>query len=329
MNLHRTLAARILQLVLLAFLVTSATFFLSALTPGDFFTRLEASPSVSPETVDRLREQYGLHQPVHLRYLRWLSNSFRLDLGYSLSYGRPVAEVVGDALGNTFCLGIPALLLGLGAGIWLGSFHALRRESASGALMELASAMALSLPSLVLGLGALLFAAQSQWFPVGGMESLRAADAGTFGRLLDRLHHLVLPVACLTLPVLVSVERLQYASVSDTLDQPYVRSAISRGIGSARIFLHYLVRPSLNPVLSAAGPMLGAVLSGSLVLEWIFAWPGLGRITYDALFNRDVFLLLGCVGSSSILLVLGNLTADILLYLLDPRTRASAAGGRP
>lgn len=125
-----------------------------------------------------------------------------------------------------------------------------------------------------------------------------------------------------------SVERIQYTATRGTLQELYIRSAQSRGLAPSRIFFQHLVRPSLNPILSTLGPMFAAMLSGSLVLEWIFSWPGLGKVTYDALFNRDIFLLIGCVASGSLLLVLGNLTADILLYGLDPRTRDSSNGIR-
>jgi peptide/nickel transport system permease protein len=118
------------------------------------------------------------------------------------------------------------------------------------------------------------------------------------------------------------VERIQYSATQNSAEQPYVRLARSRGLSEARIFFHYILRPGLNPVLSVSGPVLGGVLSGSLVLEVIFDWPGLGQITYDALFNRDIFLLAGCVMGSSILLIAGNLLADLALMTLDPRTRA-------
>ena len=143
----------------------------------------------------------------------------------------------------------------------------------------------------------------------------------------DRLYHLFLPVVCLTIPVLAYVERTQRAAVQGVDNQLYLRCARSRGLGDLRLFFHYTVRPGLNPVLSIAGPMLGGILSGSLVLEVIFAWPGLGQITYDALYNRDLYLLAGCVLGSSILLVLGNLLADLAILVLDPRTRSSIRKG--
>jgi peptide/nickel transport system permease protein len=272
--------------------------------------------------VEQLRHKYGLDQPFYIQFFRWLKNLLRFDLGYSLFYQRPVTAVVADALSKTLWIGIPALILGFGGGIILGAFHGILGRHPLGRCLDLFSAVSLSLPSLLLGLMALLFAAHTQWFPLGGMGSLESPDAGFWLWAADRIRHLILPVACLTIPVLASVERIQYAATRGLRDELYFRSARSRGLSGSHFFWHYILRPGLNPVLSISGPMLGGVLSGSLILEVIFAWPGLGQITYDALFNNDLFLLAGCVVGSSLLLVTGNLLADAALATFDPRTRS-------
>jgi peptide/nickel transport system permease protein len=320
-KIYSFLLKRLAQLVALALVVTSATFALASLLPGDFFTTMEANPGVRPELVAELRRQYGLTEPMHLQYLHWLSRSLRLDLGFSLHYMRPVANVVAEALATTAWLGAPALLVGLIGGILLGSVHALSPQGTLATALDVLSAVLLSLPSLLLGIGAMLLAAATGWFPVGGMASAQLARPEPLQWLLDRLHHLALPISCLSLPILATVERIQYSAARSAAGAPYLRSARARGLGKTRIFVHYVVRPSLNPVLSVLGPLFGAALSGSLVLDNMFAWPGLGQATYNALFSRDVFLLLGCVASGSLLLVLGNVIADLLLLWLDPRTR--------
>jgi peptide/nickel transport system permease protein len=310
-----------LQLAVLSLLVASATFLLASLSPGDFFSAQELDPSVRRQTIDQMRQHYGLDQPLAVQYFRWLSRCARLDLGDSLFYRRPVRGVVLDALANTLWIGIPALAIGLLGGIFLGALHASCRTSATGIGLDLLSTAALAVPTLVLGLVALLVAARTSWFPLGGMNSLDSQDARFFFWLADRIHHLVLPVACLSLPILAYVERIQCEATQDLLEEPYLRAARARGLARRRIFCRYLVRPALNPILSTSGPLLGAVLSGSLVLEVIFSWPGLGQVTYDALFSRDNLLVIGCVVGSTVLLVLGNLAADLLVLLLDPRTR--------
>jgi peptide/nickel transport system permease protein len=322
MKMSVFLLKRAAQLVLLTLLVSLITFWLSSILPGDFFSAHLLDASVQRETVEQLRHKYGLDQPFYIQYARWFSNLLHLDLGYSLFYQRPVMGIVADALANTLWIGIPALVLGFGAGIGLGTAHALLGRRLAGRLLDLFSAIALSLPSLLLGLAALLFAAHTHWFPLGSMNSLGNQDAGILRWAADRIHHLILPVACLTIPVLAYVERIQRAATQEASQELYVRAAKSRGLSAPRLFFHYILRPGLNPVLSIAGPMMGGILSGSLVLEVIFAWPGLGQITYDALFNSDLFLLAGCVMGSSVLLVFGSLLADFALIALDPRTRS-------
>jgi peptide/nickel transport system permease protein len=316
------LLKRAAQLVLLSLLVALITFLLSSLIPGDFFSTHILNASVRTETVEQLRHAYGLDAPFYIQYLRWLKDLFRLDLGYSMFYQRPVLQVVADALVKTLWMGIPALVLGFGLGIIIGSAHGIAGQRISGRLLDFISSITLSLPSLMLGLAALLFAAHTHWFPLGGMNSLAELNTGFWPCAIDRIHHLILPVACLTIPIFAYVERIQYSATRNSRDALPVRFARSRGLSSSRIFFQYIVRPGLNPVLSISGPMLGGILSGSLVLEIIFAWPGLGQITYDALFSSDLFLLAGCVLGSSFLLVVGNLLADFALMAFDPRTRS-------
>jgi peptide/nickel transport system permease protein len=315
------------ELVLLSLLVTLATFVLSSWLPGDYFSSRFLDPSAGHDTIVQLRRQYGLDQPVLLQYLHWLRSSFKLDMGYSLLYREPVFPVVLGSLAKTLWLGIPALILGLGGGVMLGTLHGIHQNGTLGRSLSFLSGFMLSLPSLVLGILALLLAAQTRWFPLGGMSSNVIHPVSYLNWLFDRLHHLALPAACLMVPVLAAAERIQFSAIRSSIGSRHLRSAMARGLSRQKIILRHLIRPSLNPVLSTSGPILGGVLSGSLVLEVLFAWPGLGRITYDALFNNDLYLLAGCVVACSFLLVMGNLIADVLVLLLDPRTRESR--GKP
>jgi peptide/nickel transport system permease protein len=314
---------RVLQLAVLSLLVASATFVLASLIPGDFFSAQELDPNAHRQTIDLARQRHGLDQPLAVRYGRWLERCLHLDLGKSLFYERPVRDVVLDALGKTLWVAVPALILGLVGGVFVGALHARRHNSAIGSALDVMSNLALSLPTILLGLGALLFAAATGWFPLGSMSSANLADKGFLAWIADRAHHLALPVACLTIPILVYVEKIQCAATREILDQPCVRAAYARGLGRTQILIHYLVQPALNPLLSTLGPLLGSILSGSLVLEVIFSWPGLGQATLNALLRMDLPLVVGCVVGSTILLVFGNLTADILLLILDPRTRVA------
>lgn len=327
MRILAFLLARIAQMALIALLLAFAAFWLASMVPGDFFSIHLADFSANAESIHQLRRQYGLDQPVYVQYWQWLQTLLRQDLGYSLFYQRPVLPVVAEALCHTLWMGLPALLLGFGAGILMGTLRSILTGRALGWLLDLFASIALSLPSLLLGMCALLLAAHTGWFPLGGINSPEYLDSGLWPWMIDRLHHLILPVLCLALPVLAYVERIQYAAAHGNLRTDALRSAQARGLGRMHIFIQYILRPSLNPVISVSGPILGAVLSGSLILEVIFSWPGLGRVTYDALFNSDLYLLAGCILGSSMLLVGGNLLADIILMALDPRTRTYAAKG--
>jgi peptide/nickel transport system permease protein len=315
------IAKRILQLAVLSLLVTSATFLLSSIFPGDFFSSQELDPTVSRQTIELMRQRYGLDQPLPVQYGRWLSRCIYLDFGDSHFYQQPVRGIVLGALAKTLWMSIPALAFGVLGGALLGAAHALNRNNSFGLALDLMATVALALPTLLLGLGALLIAAATNWFPLGGMSSLNLPDARFLTWLADRIHHMALPVVCLTLPILVYVERIQCSATQALLTEPFVRAAHARGLGRRHIFFHYLLRPSLNPILSTAGPLFASILSGSLVLEVIFAWPGLGQVTLNALLNWDTALVVGCVVGSTVLLVTGNMAADVLLLLLDPRIR--------
>jgi peptide/nickel transport system permease protein len=326
-NILLAILQRVSQVFLLSFLVTFATFLLSSMIPGDFFTLHQSDPTIQAETIEILRQRHGLDQPFYLQYVRWMRGFLRLDLGYSLYLRTSVRTVIWDAAANTLWIGLPALLVGLVGGIFVGTIHGIHRNRVLGTVLDVAGTVALSLPSLVLGLGAIFFAVRTHWFPLGSISSPGLQSPGFWGWLLDRMHHLFLPALCLSVPILAAVERIQSAATADCLESHYIRSARARGLPSGRIFLQYLQRPALHPVLSTAGPIIGSVLSGSLVLEVIFAWPGLGQITYDALFNRDLYLVVGWVVSTGALLLLGNLAADLALFASDPRIRPTARGG--
>lgn len=315
------------QFIAVALLVAFAAFWLSSAIPGDFFSTQALDASSDAQSIELLRQQYGLDQPFHMQYLRWLKSLLRLDLGRSIFYQRPVFPIVADALANTLWMGLPALFFGFGMGLITGTVHGVTEGRPLGRALDLVSSAILSAPSLLLGLAALLLASHTRWFPLGGMNSPGSSEMNLWQWFVDRVHHLVLPAACLTIPVLAYVERIQCAASRDVAHGPHIRSARVRGLGRMRIFFHYVMRPSLNPAISISGPMIGGVLSGSLVLEVIFSWPGLGQITYNALFNRDIFLLAGCVMGSSFLLIIGNLAADLALAILDPRTRPALERG--
>ncbi len=323
MKIAKFILGRLAQFAAIFLAVALITVFLSSLVPGDYFSRHLGDPTIQSETIGRWREQYGFDRPFYLQYLTWLKRAASGDLGVSLLYREPVGSLVADSLVKSLWLGIPALLLGFGLGVAAGSFHGMLKPGILKTSMDLMSSLSLCFPSLLLGLAGLLIAARTGWFPLGSMSSAGLPDAATGSWLLDRVRHLLLPVACLTVPILATVERIQFAAVQQSYNSIHLRAARARGLSRRRIVGGHIIRPALNPVLSTSGPIVAGVLSGSLVLEEIFSWPGLGHLTYVALTNRDIFLLLGCITASGTLLVLANIIAELSLFAIDPRTSPS------
>ena len=273
---------RILASCVLVFVVASGSLLLVRLVPGDVTTELIAERA-GRDTIARERTRLGLDRPVASQYADWLARAIRLDLGVSWRYGRPVRELVAERAANTAALAIVALaialLVGVPLGMWTGSHG-------SGFLPRLArtlSVAALSVPPLVLALLAVLFAARTGWLPVGGMQSVGAAELSWIGRLGDLARHLAGPVLALALPLAALLERLQSQAVAEALRQPFMLAAVARGIPPRRLIWRHAWPHAVKPVAAVFGIVAGSLMSGSFAVEIATAWPGLGRLTYDAL----------------------------------------------
>jgi peptide/nickel transport system permease protein len=320
----RYLARRAVFAAALVAVASSAALLLTRLAPGDFATELLAG-SASAETMARERARYGLDKPFAAQYAEWVGRAVRLDFGTSLRYRRPVTELLRQRGGNTAILALVALglasLLGLPAGILTGS----RRRGPLRAGLRGASLLLLSLPSLLTSLLLVLVAARTGWLPIGGIASADAADLAAGPRLADAVWHLVVPAIALTLPLAAMIERVQSQAMAEAIDRPFIRAASARGVPWRRLVWRHALRPALLPVASTYGFVLGALLSGSFVVEVVTAWPGLGLLMYEALRSRDLFLVAGCAAAGAGFLALGTLLSDLALAWLDPRLRGGAA----
>jgi peptide/nickel transport system permease protein len=304
---------------MLVFLVSSGALLLTRLAPGDFASNL-ALQGANPAEVARERGRYGLDRPLASQYFTWLGRAVRLDLGDSLLYRRPVAGLVGERAGNTALLALVALALATIAGLPAGVFTGSRRGALASAVRGL-SLVLLSLPSLVTSLVLVLLAARTGWLPVGGMASGAPAGGTWPAWLVDVAWHLPVPALALALPIAATLERLQSQAVAEAIAQPFTLAALARGVPRRRVVWRHAVRASLTPVASVYGYVLAALLSGSFIVEVITAWPGLGRLLYDALRARDVYLVAGCAAAGSVFLAIGSLVSDLALAWADPRVR--------
>jgi peptide/nickel transport system permease protein len=324
--------------LLFVLLVSSLALLIVRLAPGDYAADLFGI-GADPALVAAARANYGLDRPILEQYAGWLGHLFRFDFGTSLLYRRPVAELVIQRAANTAILAVTALAIATLVGLPLGVLAGSRRGSGR-AVVRGASILFLSVPPMLMSLLLVFLAARTGWFPVGGMTS-SAIDSGFgvrdsgFGDLgfgirewiawaRDVAWHLPVPALALALPVGAMLERLLAQSMAETIRAPFVMAAQSRGLSRPRVVWGHAVRVALQPVVSIYGLIVGTLLSGSFMVEIITAWPGLGRLTYDALRGRDVYLVAGCAAAGALFLAIGGVIADAAQAALDPRVRETS-----
>lgn len=313
---------RLLQLVPLLLAVIVLTFVLLKLAPGDYLTTLADNPQVSAATLDAMRHRFGLDRPWTVQLVLYLKNLvLHLDFGESFSRHQPVFAVLRAGLLNTLLLAVAGALVTWGLAIPLGAWAAARQDTAVDRALSLMAFVGLSVPEVLSGLLLLMLAARTGWFPVGGMRSLDWESLSLAGRALDLLRHLVLPALVVGLVPLASRMRQMRASLLDVLRLDYITAARAKGLDERTVVMKHALRNALNPLITLFGYTLGSLLSGSLVAEIIFSWPGLGRVTYEAILSRDQYLVVGSVLMAATVLVLGNLAADLMLAVADPRVR--------
>lgn len=311
--------------VLVIAIVLTLAFFAVHLAPGDPTARYLDS-RMSQAQQDQLRQALGLDRPLPEQYLRWLGSIvLRGDLGFSFSHNRPVTRVLAEHLPPTLLLAITALLMQFGAGIVLGALAARREGSRADRTVRWLSLVLYSTPHFWLGLMALLLLSyRAGWFPASGMSSVDALDWGgwwSLRRLLDTAHHLVLPASALGLAMAGGVARFVRNALLEVTHENFIRSSRAAGVGEGRILWLLALKNALVPVIQLAGLSLPYLISGALVTEVVFSWPGMGRLTYGAILARDYPVILGATLLAAIMVVAGNLLADLGHAAVDPRVR--------
>jgi peptide/nickel transport system permease protein len=317
------LGVRAALLVLLVLAAASAMMLATSLAPGDATSDL-AAPGLSAETRARERARLGLDRPLGERYVRWLAGAVRLDLGESSRFQQPVSGLVLERAGNTALLALAALCAAALVGVPLGVIAGCGRWPRLSSLAAAVSLTALSVPPLLLSLLLALVAARTGWLPVGAMSSSDAELLAPLDRLLDVARHLVVPVCALAVPLAATLERLQAAAVAEGGRERHVLAARARGAPFARILVRDLWRPTVAPVAGVFGLAAGGLLSGSLTVEIVTSWPGLGRLMFEALGARDVPLAAGCAAAAAVFLAIWTTTADVVVSWLDPRVRTES-----
>ncbi len=302
--------------------ISFLTFMVMQLAPGDFLSQMELNPQVSDETIASMRAKFGLDRPWYIQYGMWLKN-IAVDQNFGESFARhqPAFDVLKPALLNTLLLAVAAAFFTWTIAIPLGIIAAVRQYSWVDKMSSLVAFIGLSIPEVFLALLLLLLAAKTGWFPIGGMQDLDAETLGWWPRTVDMMHHLFLPAVVLATVPLASRMRQMRGNLLDVLRADYVTTARAKGLPERTVVVKHAVRNAINPLITLFGYTLGFLLSGAFLVEVVFSWPGLGRVTIDALFARDLYVVMGSVLLASTLLILGNLIADILLAITDPRIK--------
>lgn len=316
------LLRRFLHALMLLAGATVITFLFTALAPGNYFDEMRLNPQISPETLSALKSHYDLDKPLGVRYLAWLNSLAHGEMGYSFAYNSPAAPLLFVRARNTLLLAVVSTLLAWCIALPLGVWSAAHVGGWTDRLITGASAILLIIPDIALGLGILMLAVHTRWLPAGGMTSVGFDSLSLSGRLLDLARHMALPVAILALiaqPVLVRHIR---ASVTETLHEGFIRAAQAHGISRGRLLWRYALPAAANPLISLFGFSVGTLLSGSLLVEVITSWPGLGPFLLEAILARDLYVVIGGVFLSTIFLIGGSFLADLLLFWADPRIRA-------
>ncbi|APT55866.1 ABC transporter permease [Roseomonas gilardii] len=298
-------------------------FLLLQLAPGDTVDALMAQiGGGDPVQMEQLRQFYGLDAPVAVQLGRYLMRLLSFDLGYSAIYGQPVVRVIGERLPVTLLLMGSSLCFSFAAGTALGVLAARRVNRWPDTLISTLGLVFYATPSFWFGLmGIVLFAVNLGWLPAGGFEEIGAGHTG-LTRALDIAWHLVLPTATLALIFLATYLRIMRAAMLEVMTQDFIRTARAKGLGETGVVVRHALRNALLPMITLVGLQAGTMLGGSVVVESVFALPGLGRLAYDAVVQRDLNMLLGIVFTSALLVIVVNFCVDLLYAKLDPRIAA-------
>ena len=317
----RYLSRRLLHAGLLLLSATVLTFLFTSLAPGNYFDEMRLNPQISAQTLSSLEAHYDLDKPLAVRYLAWMKSLVHGEMGYSFAYDAPVSSLLLPRARNTLLLTSISTIVAWCLALPLGVFSAANKESVGARAVTIATTVLLIVPDVALALGLLMLGVHTRWFPAGGMSSIGADSFRPWPRVLDVAGHLFLPSAILILSAQPLLVRHIRSAVSEARSENFMYVAKAHGISRSRLLWRYALPAALNPLISLFGFSIGALLSGSLLVEVVTSWPGLGPFLLEAILARDVYVVIGGVFFATIFLIAGNFLADALLFWADPRIR--------
>ena len=322
MNLLGYIVKRFFQTIPLLFLVSIISFFLIRLAPVDPLAELKLNPSITQETLDYETQRLGLDKPVIIQYGLWLKSFVKGDLGYCTT-GEKVADKLMERIPNTLLLTGFVIFFTWIVGIPLGIVAALHWRKPIDRLLTILSSIGMAIPSFFFALLLLIFAVKTGWFPTGGLTSYNHSEMTAFNKFLDIMHHLVLPVIVLFTISLSGLQRQMRGNLLDVLESDYVKFARAKGLSENKVVYKHALRNAINPMVTLLGFEFASLLSGAALTEYVFQYPGLGRLILEAVLKSDINLVMASLMIGTIMLVIGNLLADILLKIVDPRVEVA------
>ncbi len=314
---------RLLQAILTLFLASALCFAVIQLAPGNYIDTLSQNPQISQETIKQLEQQFGLDKSPLEQYLRWLGQIITTgNFGRSFVYQQPVSELLSERIPATLLLSISSLILTWAIAIPLGIIAGVNQNRSLDKFLQLISYTGQGFPSFITAL-LLLFLAQnlSPLLPVGGMQSINYNDLSFVGKILDIGWHMILPTIALSITSFAGLQRLMRGQLLDVLRQDYIQTARAKGLPENRVIYVHALRNAINPLITLLGFEFSALLSGSFIAEYFFNWPGLGRLILEAVRNQDLYLVMASLMMGALMLIVGNLLADLLLKAVDPRIK--------
>ena len=314
---------RIFQTIPLLIIVSLISFFIIRLSPVDPLAELKLNPSVSKETLEAEVQRLGLDKPIIVQYGKWAKSFVKGDLGVTSS-GEKVSVKLKERIPNTLLLTLLVIMLSWLVAIPLGIVAAVNWKSPFDRILTVLTSVGMAIPSFFFAVLMLIFAVKTGWFPVGGLTSSNFMEMNFIHKFLDIAHHLVLPVTVLFTLSLAGLQRQMRGNLLDVLDSDYVKFARAKGLSEFKVVVKHALRNAVNPLITLLGFEFAGLLSGAALTEYVFQYPGLGRLILEAVLKSDINLVMASLMMGAVMLIAGNLIADILLIITDPRIREGA-----
>ncbi len=314
---------RVLQGLVTLLLASILCFALIQLAPGDYLSTLKENPKISPERIEQLKRQFGLDKSWWDQYLRWLWQVVSQgNFGTSFVYNRSVSSLLWERVAATLLLAIASLIMTWAIAVPMGIIGAVNQNRLVDRIFRVISYIGQGFPSFIAALLLLIFAQNTApLFPVGDMTSIDFNDLTLLGKIRDIAWHMVLPTLALSITSFAGLQRIMRGQLLDVLRQDYIQTARAKGLPENQVVYIHALRNAMNPLITLLGFEFAALLSGSFITEYFFNWPGLGRLIYQALLAQDIYLVMASLMIGAAMLIAGNLLADLLLKVVDPRIK--------